>query len=784
MSRALIHLRWGLCKAMLDINEAMAKATEELTRRIRKLEAQEGINTGGISALIDWTPVLSQEIPITTTKGLCKYLIIGKVCHAWFFVAPTSSGIAGTYPITLSLPINADYMGVGGYQGGGTFVYNDSSEGKNYSGVVTFDGGSPDIADFVVHESTGHLGNSPLFAADDFDLFIGEFSYICVAAGTTGTTGILVPGATGPSGITGATGPSGITGATGPSGVTGITGATGPSGITGATGPSGVTGITGATGPSGITGATGPSGVTGITGATGPSGITGITGATGPSGITGITGATGPSGVTGITGATGPTGVSGVKGVTGITGATGPSGATGLGVTGITGATGPSGVTGITGATGPSGVTGITGATGPSGATGLGVTGITGATGPSGVTGITGATGPSGVTGITGATGPSGATGLGVTGITGATGPSGVTGITGATGPSGATGLGVTGITGATGPSGVSGATGVPGLVIPTIAFGSAAVTGVATTTIRSDSTVKAFDTTDPSTQALDDAAVVGTAAYAARRDHKHAMPSGNPLAVTTLTATGSIYIGDTSNANVTQGLTLNQGSNDDEILSLKSSDIAHAFTGVTEADTFLLIKKSSASSGGASIKAFMESGTAYCLGLDGRVASEDASRSTAAYGPVIITGAKAAAGVEADLAANQNILVVRNRFTSRFILDSDGDSHQDVGTAWTNFDEHDDVALLTALSVGVSRQDDPIRGQFSHFLVKYRSDLERLKLVTFNDGPGEDGHAFVNMSKLTMLTVGSLRQIYDRLANTEMRLVTMERAALEVGKK
>jgi len=65
-----------------------------------------------------------------------------------------------------------------------------------------------------------------------------------------------------------------------------------------------------------------------------------------------------------------------------------------------------------------------------------------------------------------------------------------------------------------------------------TIALNSAAAAGSATTLIRSDATIAAFDVTAPSTQAIGDSAVVGTIAYAARRDHKHAMPAfGSPIA-------------------------------------------------------------------------------------------------------------------------------------------------------------------------------------------------------------------------------------------------------------
>ncbi len=70
----------------------------------------------------------------------------------------------------------------------------------------------------------------------------------------------------------------------------------------------------------------------------------------------------------------------------------------------------------------------------------------------------------------------------------------------------------------------------------PAIALGSAAAAGSAGTAIRSDSTIAAFDTTAPSTQAFGDAAAVGTAAFAARRDHKHAMPA-NPSDATISTS-------------------------------------------------------------------------------------------------------------------------------------------------------------------------------------------------------------------------------------------------------
>ena len=58
----------------------------------------------------------------------------------------------------------------------------------------------------------------------------------------------------------------------------------------------------------------------------------------------------------------------------------------------------------------------------------------------------------------------------------------------------------------------------------PAIALGTAAAVGSAATFIRSNATIAAFDTTAPTTIASADAAATGTAAFAARRDHKHGM--------------------------------------------------------------------------------------------------------------------------------------------------------------------------------------------------------------------------------------------------------------------
>lgn len=64
---------------------------------------------------------------------------------------------------------------------------------------------------------------------------------------------------------------------------------------------------------------------------------------------------------------------------------------------------------------------------------------------------------------------------------------------------------------------------------VPAISLGSAAAAGVATTAIRSDATIVAFNASLPGTIEPDDAAAVGVANFAARIDHQHAIATAAP---------------------------------------------------------------------------------------------------------------------------------------------------------------------------------------------------------------------------------------------------------------
>lgn len=73
-------------------------------------------------------------------------------------------------------------------------------------------------------------------------------------------------------------------------------------------------------------------------------------------------------------------------------------------------------------------------------------------------------------------------------------------------------------------PDGSTGAAGSPGT--PALTLSTTNSTGAAATLVATDATIAAFDATVPVTQASGDAAATGSAGVAARRDHKHGMPT------------------------------------------------------------------------------------------------------------------------------------------------------------------------------------------------------------------------------------------------------------------
>lgn len=254
---------------------------------------------------------------------------------------------------------------------------------------------------------------------------------------------------------------------------------------------------------------------------------------------------------------------------------------------------------------------------------------------------------------------------------------------------------------------------------------------------------------------------------------------SGNALFIDTRTnhpivfrANNTEYLRLASNG----GMLLDQQSgNVEHFRLLGTSAVAHGMTGIMATAVYYQLQKFEAA-GGILVRAANGGNTdarAYMVQVFANATST--ARNTGARGAMVFDGNLISGTGSASLGADKNLVTFSDAGTTRFILDTDGDSHQDVGTAWTNFDTHDDIKLLNLLAAHVARRDDPLRENFSQWLQENRDELEQVRLVRFND----DGHHFVNMSRLTMLHTGALRQIGAKLAAAMERIEVLSQKLL-----
>jgi len=207
----------------------------------------------------------------------------------------------------------------------------------------------------------------------------------------------------------------------------------------------------------------------------------------------------------------------------------------------------------------------------------------------------------------------------------------------------------------------------------------------------------------------------------------------------------GAVTIGDTGDGDVTQGLTINQGANDDYILTCKSSDIDHGMTGVMETDSFFGLVKFSDTSGGARLRGLADAGnTAFEIG--GFAVSTTTTKSTSASAPVRVeTGLANGTGVT-SISANGNLFCVRNWGQTKFIIDAEGDIHTATGTLTDSWDTEHDAVACKDLSYNLSGEYDKI--------MSYNQD-KFVEMGIMSDG------GFISQKRLTMLQLGAIGEIY-----------------------
>ena len=143
-----------------------------------------------------------------------------------------------------------------------------------------------------------------------------------------------------------------------------------------------------------------------------------------------------------------------------------------------------------------------------------------------------------------------------------------------------------------------------------------------------------------------------------------------------------TIFVNDTANAFMTLGLTINQGAADNEIVTLKSSDVAHGMTTRSEADTFGTLLKHHATEGGLQIRGF--SSTITAIAFKPGCTTEDATRSTSAVGCFVLDGKLKAGTSWGAMSADKNLFVLSNSGIATYIFTTDGATWQTGGVTAT----------------------------------------------------------------------------------------------------
>jgi len=215
-------------------------------------------------------------------------------------------------------------------------------------------------------------------------------------------------------------------------------------------------------------------------------------------------------------------------------------------------------------------------------------------------------------------------------------------------------------------------------------------------------------------------------------------------------------------------GLTLNQGTADDQILSFKNSDIAHGMTGVKETDTYGTWEQQNGTNGG--LRTIGLTADKIAQGIFGYYTNSDEAESTGAEGAVAVEAHKKSGSGTTGPGGDDNLFIVRALANTQFIVKGDGELFSNQSATVGTFDAYEDAQLVRA--VDLNHMQGVINSKFDKFVQYNKDDLQKAKLI----GTDADGNAtpFVNITGMSRLHNGAIWQQYEkhqRLANAVYEL-------------
>ena len=212
-------------------------------------------------------------------------------------------------------------------------------------------------------------------------------------------------------------------------------------------------------------------------------------------------------------------------------------------------------------------------------------------------------------------------------------------------------------------------------------------------------------------------------------------------------------------------GVTLNQGANDGNILTFKSSDVAHGRTSVAETDTYAEFGKASSGDGGLVITSINDTGN-ISFYMDAHARSNDTGKGTGDHGCMNFdANTHDGSNSGTALSTNANMVTFSNDNSVRFIFDAEGDIHVDGSSSISTYDAYEDAQLVRAYDL--SHGKGVIASQFDKFVQYNKDDLTDVGLVgRVNHKILEDGteaKPLINMTGFVRLHNGAIWQQYEK---------------------
>jgi len=228
----------------------------------------------------------------------------------------------------------------------------------------------------------------------------------------------------------------------------------------------------------------------------------------------------------------------------------------------------------------------------------------------------------------------------------------------------------------------------------------------------------------------------------------------------------GIAFFNETANANMTKGITINQGASDNEIFTLKSSDVAHGATNITETDTYFFAAKNDGAAGGARLVGMRDADgdPGWAMHIQGFLAeAADTTHDETGLGVVTIAGHITSGASIANMTADGNVVAFRTyrggAYESVAIITQAGDIFYDG--ALTPYDDYDDaLAVQDAAHI--------LSGRWNEAITYNAEALAAMGVISLR----KDGTpAMVSHKRMTALMAGAIGQLYDRVKQLEQRI-------------